>query len=81
MTKGKPAVPQGRARQVAGSGKLAETAPQYRVRTLRWDLQKYHGRAVQLALSISLDKQVNGLVWRELATKPPIRSGVAHGER
>ena len=78
--KGKPAVPKGRARQAAVSGNLAETAQPYRVWTLRWDLQKYQGRSVQLALSISLDQQPNGLVWRELATKPAIRNTVPHGE-
>jgi hypothetical protein len=73
-TKGKPAVASGRARQAGGSGNFAETAQQYRVRTMQWDLQKYHGRAVRLTLSICLDSQAKGLVWRELAAKPAIRN-------
>jgi hypothetical protein len=62
-------------------GNLAETAQPYRVWTLRWDLKEYQGRSVQLTLSISLDQQPSGLVWRELTTKPAIRNSVAHGER
>jgi hypothetical protein len=77
-TKGKPAVPHGRALQTARGGSLAGTAQPYRVRTMRWGLQSYHGRSVQLTLSISLDTQPKGLVWRELATKPAIRNSLPH---
>ncbi len=58
----------GPARQAAGS--LAETAQDYQVRTMRWDLHEYRGRSVQLTLTISLDKQPRGLVWRALAARP-----------
>ncbi|MGA2253767.1 MAG: NPCBM/NEW2 domain-containing protein [Thermoguttaceae bacterium] len=66
----KPPVPKGRASQAAAGDRHTETARPYWVRTMRWDLRAIHGRSVQLTLSISLDKQENGLVWREFATTP-----------
>jgi hypothetical protein len=77
--KGKHVAPDGRVRQKAGSGSLAETVPQYRVRAMRWDLQRSHGRTVQLTLSISLDKQPKGVIWHELVTKPAIRNPPPQG--
>ena len=63
------AAPRARARP-ALSGSPTNTASQYQSRTMRWDLQRYRGRAVQLTLSLVLDKQVEGLAWRELTTMP-----------
>jgi hypothetical protein len=77
--RGRPNAFQGPVRQAAGSGSLAENAQQYEVRTLPWDLRAFHGRTVRLALSISLDKQVRGLVWREFATMPAIGNSLPEG--
>jgi hypothetical protein len=65
------AAPRARARPTP-SGSLTKTASQYQSRTMQWDLKRYHGRAVQLTLSLVLDKQVEGLAWRELTTMPAI---------
>jgi hypothetical protein len=46
-----------------------ETPQSYWVRTMRWNLQAFHEQAVQLTLSISLDQQPQGLVWRDFAVK------------
>ncbi|MGA2619788.1 MAG: NPCBM/NEW2 domain-containing protein [Thermoguttaceae bacterium] len=72
--KGNQAAPDGRAGQKAGSGSPAKSVQQYRVRAMRWDLQRYYERPVQLTLSISLDKQPKGLIWGEFTTKPATRN-------
>ena len=61
---------QGRDSRMARNDALMEIAQHYRMRTMRWDLQKYSGRSVQLALSVSLDNQLKGIVWHDLATTP-----------
>ena len=57
-------------RQMAGRDRVDMIAQQFQTRTVRWDLQKYRGRTVQLALTISLGNQLEGLVWRGLDTLP-----------
>ena len=47
---------------------------------MRWDLQRYNGRAVELTLSLVLDKQVEGLVWRELTTLPASGDAAPQGK-
>jgi hypothetical protein len=57
------------AGQTAGAGISAETPQPYRVQTMRWNLQAFHERAVQLTLRVSLHQQSRGLVWRQFALK------------
>ncbi|MGO9113457.1 MAG: NPCBM/NEW2 domain-containing protein [Thermoguttaceae bacterium] len=77
----KTADSKGRANQTAANGSLAETDRKYWVRTMRWDLRGFHGRSVQLTLNISLDKQENGLIWREFSTKPAIGNSLPRNQQ
>jgi hypothetical protein len=61
---------QGRDSRTGHKGALMEITQQYRMRFMHWNLQQYNGRTVQLTLSVTLDNQLKGLVWHELAAKP-----------
>jgi len=67
----KPVAAKGRRNQAVAGGNLEEAQPRW-ARTMRWDLRRFQGRSVQLTLSISLDNQKKGLVWRDFAVKPSI---------
>ncbi len=61
-------VPNGHEPQTVAGDRLSEAGQPYWVRTMQWDLRRFHGRPVQLTLSISPQKLESGLVWRALTT-------------
>jgi len=65
----KPVVSKVHPNQAVAAANPEEAQPRWG-RTMRWDLRRFQRRAVQLTLTISLEKQEEGLVWCELATKP-----------
>jgi hypothetical protein len=67
--KEKPMAANKRVRQPTGNGNPAESAQSYESGRIRWNLEKWHGQSIQLALTFSLDKQENSLIWHALSIK------------
>ena len=56
----------------AGDIAAKDQLAQYKDLTVRWNVQSYRGRAVQLVLNVPFDRHRRGLVWHECIVKSAI---------